>query len=88
MTSSSQRNTNKSIDVVCKSEICIYLPGSTDKMAERSALGGDGYRKTNIKFIFKATTIVIDVYSYLCLFLTVLLIFTLYLAPFCYVLLF
>ena len=31
--SSSQRNTNKTIDVVCKSEICTYLPGSSDTLA-------------------------------------------------------
>ena len=42
--SSSQRNTNKTIDVVCKSEICTYLPGPTDKIAEGSAIGGDAYR--------------------------------------------
>ena len=67
---SSQRNTNKTIYLSCKSEICTYLPGPTDKIAEGSPFGGDAYSKIIFKLIFKTITIVIYVYSYLHLFLT------------------
>ena len=69
--SSSQRNANKTINVFCKSEICTYFPGSTNKITDGSALGGDAYSKIKFKFIFKATTILsIDIYYYLPLFLS------------------
>ena len=70
MTSSSRRNGNKTIDVVCKSEICTYLPGSSDKFAMGPHFDGDAYSKIKSKLIFKTITVVIYVYSYLHLFIT------------------
>ena len=43
----SQCNANKTIDVFCKSEICTYLPGPTDKIADGFALSGDALAKSN-----------------------------------------